>query len=206
MQLGGEFSIFQDRNDISWGEQWKQRIEGTIDATTFLIPIITPSFFSSPLVFLKAQHAGAKWSVFWSGKIAWNVSILSCLYIMLIALCSATKCCAMAIKSRGSSLLANMPTGESFALSHSRIHQWAKCWPDWPPRLSGRSIPRHQNPPPAMRPHHTTSLKARRTNLTTKANSNKSLLLRRRFSEQVRAKMNLQPLLWTHFTGAIIPA
>jgi parallel beta-helix repeat protein len=47
IQLGQEFLIFQDRNDISWGEQWKQRIDGTIDATTFLIPIITPSFFKS---------------------------------------------------------------------------------------------------------------------------------------------------------------
>jgi F-box protein 11 len=48
MQLGEEFSIFQDRNDISWGQQWKQRIDDTIDATTFLIPIITPVFFKSP--------------------------------------------------------------------------------------------------------------------------------------------------------------
>jgi parallel beta-helix repeat protein len=48
MQRGEEFPIFQDRNDISWGQQWKQRIEDTIDATTFLIPIITPSFFKSP--------------------------------------------------------------------------------------------------------------------------------------------------------------
>jgi TIR domain len=47
MQLGEGFLIFQDRNDISWGEQWKERIEGTIDATTFLIPITTPSFFKS---------------------------------------------------------------------------------------------------------------------------------------------------------------
>ena len=48
MQRGEEFPIFQDRNDISWGQQWKQRIEDTIDATTFLIPIITPGFFRSP--------------------------------------------------------------------------------------------------------------------------------------------------------------
>jgi F-box protein 11 len=47
MQLGEPFSVFQDRNDISWGQQWKERIEGTIDATTFLIPIITPGFFKS---------------------------------------------------------------------------------------------------------------------------------------------------------------
>src|SRR5215471_3363247 len=48
IQLGEAFSIFQDRNDISWGQQWKERIEDTIDATTFLVPIITPAFFKSP--------------------------------------------------------------------------------------------------------------------------------------------------------------
>jgi len=48
MQLGEEFAIFQDRKDISWGQQWKRRIDDTIDATTFLIPIITAGFFKSP--------------------------------------------------------------------------------------------------------------------------------------------------------------
>jgi F-box protein 11 len=48
MQLGEQFSIFQDRNDVAWGQQWQQRIDGAIDATTFLIPIITPAFFKSP--------------------------------------------------------------------------------------------------------------------------------------------------------------
>ncbi|MBR0956901.1 right-handed parallel beta-helix repeat-containing protein [Bradyrhizobium japonicum] len=47
MQLGEKFPIFQDRNDISWGQQWKERIEDALDATTFLIPIITPAFFKS---------------------------------------------------------------------------------------------------------------------------------------------------------------
>jgi parallel beta-helix repeat protein len=47
MQLGEEFSIFQDHNAVSWGQQWQQRIDGAIDATTFLIPIITPAFFRS---------------------------------------------------------------------------------------------------------------------------------------------------------------
>ncbi len=48
MQLGEEFSIFQDRNDIAWGQQWQARVDGAIDATTFLIPVITPAFFKSP--------------------------------------------------------------------------------------------------------------------------------------------------------------
>lgn len=41
------FDIFQDRNDIAWGEQWEKRIEESLDAGTFLFPIITPGFFKS---------------------------------------------------------------------------------------------------------------------------------------------------------------
>ncbi len=48
MQTGVDFSIFQDRNDILWGQNWKERIEDSIDEVTFLIAIITPSFFNSP--------------------------------------------------------------------------------------------------------------------------------------------------------------
>jgi parallel beta-helix repeat protein len=47
MQTGEDFPIFQDRNDIQWGQNWKERIEDSLDAVTFLIPIITPSFFNS---------------------------------------------------------------------------------------------------------------------------------------------------------------
>ena len=47
MQTGEAFEIFQDRNDIAWGQQWQQRIDGALDAVTFLIPIITPAFFKS---------------------------------------------------------------------------------------------------------------------------------------------------------------
>jgi parallel beta-helix repeat protein len=47
MQLGEPFLIFQDRNDIQWGQNWKTRIDDAIDAVTFLVPIVTPSFFRS---------------------------------------------------------------------------------------------------------------------------------------------------------------
>jgi len=47
MQTGEEFHIFQDRKDIKWGQNWKERLENTLDEVTFLIPIITPSFFTS---------------------------------------------------------------------------------------------------------------------------------------------------------------
>jgi cobaltochelatase CobT len=47
MQTGRTFHIFQDRNDIRWGEQWKERIEDALFGVTFLIPIVTPSYFQS---------------------------------------------------------------------------------------------------------------------------------------------------------------
>ncbi|PKB64833.1 MAG: hypothetical protein BZY80_01825 [SAR202 cluster bacterium Io17-Chloro-G2] len=47
MQTGEEFPIFQDRDDIQWGQNWRRRIEESVDEVTFFIPIITPSFFRS---------------------------------------------------------------------------------------------------------------------------------------------------------------
>ncbi|PWV97690.1 cobaltochelatase CobT subunit [Hoeflea marina] len=47
IQTGFPFPIFQDRNDIDWGERWRERIKEAIDSISFLIPIITPSYFRS---------------------------------------------------------------------------------------------------------------------------------------------------------------
>src|SRR4029077_17472025 len=47
VQTGEEFPIFQDRNDILWGENWQKRIEQELDAVTLLLVIITPGFFRS---------------------------------------------------------------------------------------------------------------------------------------------------------------
>jgi hypothetical protein len=48
MQLGVEFPIFQDRDDIAWGQNWEKRLTGALAEVTFLVPIITPAFFNSP--------------------------------------------------------------------------------------------------------------------------------------------------------------
>ncbi len=45
VQTGEPFHIFQDRTDIDWGQQWKARIDESLDAVTFLIAMITPGFF-----------------------------------------------------------------------------------------------------------------------------------------------------------------
>jgi len=48
MQTGQPFPIFQDRNDLRWGQHWKSRIDDALLDVTFLIPVVTPSFFRSP--------------------------------------------------------------------------------------------------------------------------------------------------------------
>ena len=46
-QTGQEFAIFQDRNDIAWGQNWQRRIDEALDEVTLLLVIITPSLFGS---------------------------------------------------------------------------------------------------------------------------------------------------------------
>jgi hypothetical protein len=47
--LSGEpLTLFVDREDISWGEAWRERINEALTETTFFIPIITPRYFTRP--------------------------------------------------------------------------------------------------------------------------------------------------------------
>jgi hypothetical protein len=46
-QTGAPFEVWQDRMSIQWGEQWKERIDHAIDTLTFLIVVVTPSWFNS---------------------------------------------------------------------------------------------------------------------------------------------------------------
>lgn len=56
VQTGEKFEIFQDRNGIAWGQHWQQRLYGSLDTATFLIPIMTPSFFKSPACRAEFNH------------------------------------------------------------------------------------------------------------------------------------------------------
>jgi len=49
MQTGKAFHIFQDRNDIAWGEQWKERIESALRGVT-LNSDSNSKLFSKPLM------------------------------------------------------------------------------------------------------------------------------------------------------------
>jgi len=78
MHTGLPFRIFQDRNDLEWGQHWESRISDTLDATTFLIPVVTPSFFKSPacrsefLIFQKRE------SVLGSSRLILPIYYLNC--------------------------------------------------------------------------------------------------------------------------------
>jgi hypothetical protein len=42
---GETLTLFVDRDDIAWGEEWRRRIETALAETTFFIPVITPLYF-----------------------------------------------------------------------------------------------------------------------------------------------------------------
>lgn len=42
-----DFSIFQDIEGIELGQRWQERLDEAVEEATFLIPIMTPSFFKS---------------------------------------------------------------------------------------------------------------------------------------------------------------
>jgi formylglycine-generating enzyme required for sulfatase activity len=44
---GQDFDIFQDRDGIEWGENWRETLGAALGEVRFLIPILTPSFFRS---------------------------------------------------------------------------------------------------------------------------------------------------------------
>lgn len=48
MHTGAPFQIFQDRNDLEWGQNWQSRIDDSLSEVSFLIRVITPSYFASP--------------------------------------------------------------------------------------------------------------------------------------------------------------
>lgn len=45
--VGDELHVFVDNSSISWGEQWRARLDSALTSTTFLIPIVTPKFLRS---------------------------------------------------------------------------------------------------------------------------------------------------------------
>ena len=47
MLTGDELRVFVDREDILWGQEWQQRIDGALTDTAFFVPVVTPRYFRS---------------------------------------------------------------------------------------------------------------------------------------------------------------
>jgi hypothetical protein len=47
VQTGKPFQIFQDQENIEWGQAWKERIKSVLDESLLLIAVITPSYLES---------------------------------------------------------------------------------------------------------------------------------------------------------------
>jgi hypothetical protein len=43
---GSPLTLFVDRNDISWGDEWRNRVDFSLASSAFFIPIITPRYFT----------------------------------------------------------------------------------------------------------------------------------------------------------------
>lgn len=45
---GVEVDLFVDRKSIEWGDDWRARIDDSLGASSFLIPVLTPRYFQRP--------------------------------------------------------------------------------------------------------------------------------------------------------------
>jgi hypothetical protein len=44
---GRSLELFVDRDSITWGDAWRERIDNAVSGTTFFFPVITPRYFES---------------------------------------------------------------------------------------------------------------------------------------------------------------
>jgi hypothetical protein len=47
VRTGVDFPVLADRADAAWADQWRSRVEGSPDAGTLLVVIVTPDLFGS---------------------------------------------------------------------------------------------------------------------------------------------------------------
>lgn len=48
MLTGEKIEVFLDRDDIAWGDVWRNKIDESLATVAFFIPLLTPRYFKSP--------------------------------------------------------------------------------------------------------------------------------------------------------------
>jgi hypothetical protein len=56
VQTGKRFQIFQDTDNIEWGQPWEDRIKNVLNTSSLLIAVITPSYLNSPSCRFEFQY------------------------------------------------------------------------------------------------------------------------------------------------------
>jgi hypothetical protein len=51
-----KLSLFLDKDDLEWGDQWRNKLDLNITTLAFFIPILTPRYFASPECRREYQH------------------------------------------------------------------------------------------------------------------------------------------------------
>jgi hypothetical protein len=121
-QTGEKFFHLPRFEDIAWGQQWQERIFESLDAVTFLIPILTPSFFKS-----EACRSELEDFIEREKRFKRNDLILPIYYIGVRPLARLRNW--KPIGWQKSLQLVSTLTGGSCALSPSRTRGWAKRLP-----------------------------------------------------------------------------
>src|SRR4051812_13855319 len=44
---GDKLRLFLDRDDLRWGDEWREKLDHALAGVTFFIPIVTPRYFAS---------------------------------------------------------------------------------------------------------------------------------------------------------------
>lgn len=55
-QTGKDLQVFQDKEDIEWGDNWKERITKVLDSCAFLIVMVTPGYLESQSCRFEFEH------------------------------------------------------------------------------------------------------------------------------------------------------
>lgn len=60
MFTGETLELFLDRDSLSWGEIWREKIDGALGSVAFFIPVLTPRYFMSPECRRELQYFARK--------------------------------------------------------------------------------------------------------------------------------------------------
>lgn len=81
MLTGETISLFLDKDSLSWGDDWHEKIDSSLSSIAFFIPVMTPRYFMSPQCRRELQFFARR-----AGELGIKELILPLLYVDVSAL------------------------------------------------------------------------------------------------------------------------